>query len=296
MITISFALEAGDDRLVGRIARFRVAYFAKVRIRFQHDLLAATPFLEPVRSGTYRVCHYGRRGVAVCLDHLARHRRGRRERQVRQKLGVREVELQAQRVAVDRLQAFDPRVVIELAGLRRLRLHAFRADEALVEQPEGATPHTRIEPALPGEDVILRDQLALAAFERGIVGEVDARLDPDRPGLPVGADLWQRRRRVRYQLQRPREMIVRVQWIEDHAVDRVAEEVADCLRIESGLRGQERHPQHLVHVGLRERGSDKQCECRCDRTSRQGSVRSHWRRSAPASLSDVYLNEIASCA
>ena len=253
----AFALELRHDRLVGRVARLRVAYFAKARVRLQHDSVAATPFFEPVGSGTHRVCHHPGRRVAVRLDDLARHRRGRGKREVGQKLGVREVELELQRVAVDRLQAFDRCVVIELAGLPRLRQHAFRADEAPVEHMELCAAHARIEHALPRENVILCDQLALPAFERGIVGEVDAGLDPDCPRLAVGADLGQRHRRVRHQLHRPREMIVRVQRIEDHAVDPRAVEVRR-LRIVAAVREWERHPQHFVHVRLRERGRDGQ--------------------------------------
>ena len=86
-------------------------------------------------------------------------------------------------------------------------------------------------------------------LERGIVGEVDARLHRDRPRHAVGGDLRQRGGGVRDDPVRPREVVVRVRRVEDRAVDVVRVDVAARLRIEAGFRRRKRDPQHLVGIG-----------------------------------------------
>ena len=174
-IAATMSLSAGSA-LCGKQRR------AKARIRFEHDLLAATPLLQPVGTGADRVRHRPRARIAVRIDHLARNRRRGRRREVRQKTvrRVRELELQS---CSDRppSQSLDGRVVVEPARLLRLRDERVGADENLVEHLQIRRMDLGIEDPLPGIDVIGGDELALLSLERGVVGEIDARLQLDRP-------------------------------------------------------------------------------------------------------------------
>ena len=96
--------------------------------------------------------------------------RGRR--QVRQQLVVGEHELEPQRVAVDRLQALDRRIVVEVPGCLRFLDHRIGAGEASVDHLQRVRAHLRIEDALDRVDVVGGDELALLALEHRIVGEI----------------------------------------------------------------------------------------------------------------------------
>ena len=109
--------EPGDDRAIGRVAARRKRHVAKIRVRLEHDLLRAPPLLDPVGPGADGIGHHPAARVAVGLDHLARDRAGGGGREVGQQVVRRRGEPDPDRVAVDRLQAFERRIVVEAAGL-----------------------------------------------------------------------------------------------------------------------------------------------------------------------------------
>ncbi len=244
------ALVLRDDRAVRGVAAVGEALVAEARVRLEHDPLAAAPLLEAVGPGADRVRHHPARAVGVSLDDLAGDGRRRRRREVGEELGVGKVEADADRVAVDRLKARDRLVVVELAALLRRCDEVLHADEATVEHLHRVRAHPRVHHPLPRVDVVLGRQLALLPLERRVVGEIDARLDADRPGLPAVGDLGQRDRGVRDELVRPRQVVVLVGRVEDHAVDRVAVDVARRGGVEAGLRGREHRADHLVGIRL----------------------------------------------
>ena len=113
-------------------------------------------------------------------------------------------------MAIDRLQTFDSRVVVELAVRFRSRDDLVRADKLAVEDLVRDGAHLRIEDALPRKNIVGGGELALRALERGIVAEIDARPDLDRPRLAVSRYLRERHRGVGHDLVRPRKVIVDV--------------------------------------------------------------------------------------
>ena len=242
-----------DDRAVRGIGAVREALVAEAGVGLEHDPLAAPPLLEPVRPGADRVRHHPPAAVPIGLDHLARDGAGGGRREVRHELGVREVEPDPDRVAIDRLQAGDRLVVVEPAALARRGDQLVHPLEAPVEHLHRVRAHARIEHALPRVDVVVGGELALPALEHGVVGEVDARLHADRPQPPPVGDLGQRDGGVRDQLVGAREVVVLVERVEDHAIDRVRVDIARGLRIEAGLGRREHRADHLRRIGLGER-------------------------------------------
>ena len=148
-----------------------------------------------------------------------------------------------------RLQSRDRLVVVELRAAARRRDELVHPLEAAVEHLHRVRAHARVHHALPRVDVVVRGQLALLPLERRVVGEVDARLDADRPRAPVGRDLRQRGRGVRHQPVRAREVVVGEERLEDRALHVPRVQVGGRLRIEAGLGDRERHPQHLARIG-----------------------------------------------
>ena len=242
------AFEAREDRLTLRVVGGGlgvVAHVAEGRVALEHDQRRAAPLLEAKRPGAH--------GVRIDLgtvepDDLARHA----AEQVRRCEGLQKarpwlVEANADRVAVERLQPLGLAVVVERPlGLQRCVAQRLEPDDAFVVQ---ARVHRaaidRIEEALERVDVVLRDELARLAFERRVVGEVDARSQLDRPGAEVGRHLGHRRRRQRLDLDRPGQVVVGVQAFEDVRRDGARIEVDDLRRIEGRLGDGERHAQHL---------------------------------------------------
>jgi hypothetical protein len=121
------------ERAVVRVAALRIGLVAIRGIRLQHDLLSAAPFLEAIGARPHGIRHRPARAIGVRLDDFARRARGGDGREVGEKLVVGEVELELQRVAVERQQALHRCVVVELARFPRLRHDGLRAHEAAVE-------------------------------------------------------------------------------------------------------------------------------------------------------------------
>ena len=175
--------------------------------------------------------------LAVGLDHFARHRAGERAQgQEVREVGRRFGEFDAQRVAVRRAQPFDLAVVVEAAGLLRLRAQPGHAEnagtlEGVVKGALGA----RVEEALDRVDVVGRRQLAPLPAEGGVVGEVDARPQADGECAVVVADLRQRRRRARLERHRARQVVVGVRRLQDVGDDGARVQVVDLRRVEAGL-------------------------------------------------------------
>ena len=93
--------------------RRRIARIAPERIRLEHDLLRAPPLGEPVRPGADRVLGDAVRRVLVLVDDLARDGREGDRREPVAEAVVRLGEAHADRVAVERHQPLDRRVVVE---------------------------------------------------------------------------------------------------------------------------------------------------------------------------------------
>jgi hypothetical protein len=105
--------------------------------------------------------------LAVVLDDLARHRAVRdvRDRVVEQVVGRGQAD--DQRVRVRRLEAADLRVVVELAGLLRLRDQRVEALDLALDHERPRRAVLRIGVALDDVREVAGDELALAALERG---------------------------------------------------------------------------------------------------------------------------------
>ena len=159
---------------------------AVTRVRFEHDLLSAPPILEKIRPGTDWIGHRPAACVSVSGNDFARDRCCRRSREIGKQIVRRMFEIEADRVAIDRLHAFDRRVVVELPGLLRGGDGSFRPHDPFIEDQLGDRAHLRIEHPLPGIDVVCSSELALRPFEHRIVGKIDTVLELDGPGLAVG--------------------------------------------------------------------------------------------------------------
>ena len=216
--------------------------------------------------GAHRIGHHPAARIGVGLDHLARDRGCRRGGERGQQVVVGAQQLDAYRVAIDRLQALERRVVVELAGLLGRGDRRRRADDGLVEDVGRRREHLRIQQALPRIHVIGGRQLALLPLERGVVGEIDAGLDLDRPGLAVGGDVGHRRRGVRHDRVGPRQIAVGIQRIEDDAVDLIRIQIVRSRRIEPRFADRKGDAQRLVEVGGNASSSRQpQRDCHGDR-------------------------------
>jgi hypothetical protein len=270
---------------IGRMDHRRVALVTKTRIRLQHDALPAPPFLQPIRAGADRVRHHPPAGISVGVDHLARHRGKRGQREIGEQFVVGKREFEAQRIAVHRPQPFDRRVVVELPGRARLRHDRVGADEPAVDRLQPVRTGARIEHPLDRKDVVGGGEFASLPAEHRIVGKIDAGPDANRPGRAVGRNLRQRLRRVGHQPVRARKVVVAVERIEDRPVDVVRVQVAGRLRIEPGFRDPDRDPQHLAGIRLPERRAGRQHRQRPQHSRgdpQQASpsmrIRHHWPR------------------
>src|SRR4029450_8129031 len=123
------------------------------------------------------------------------------------------LEANAQRVEVDSLHTLDLLIVIERLGLARAFENFVEAYEPAIEDVEPVRAHLGIEDALDGIDVVFRDELALLALERRIVGEVDPGTHFDREGAAAVADLRQTVGGVRRETYGPREVIVCIERV-----------------------------------------------------------------------------------
>ena len=246
----SLALHPGEDFLpalvVGRGLPIEVL-LAIVGIGLEHHLRGPFPEREPVRARAHRM---GADVLAVLLHHLARHGAG--------DAAVGEVvdedverlgELHLEGVAVQRLQPLDGRVVVEPVGLARLFNRLGAAHDVALDLPELRSAQLRIEHALDRVDVILSGELALAAVEHRVVGEVDAGPYSEGIGKSVGADLRQPLEGVGLELRGPREVGVVQGRVEHRAVHDVRVEVAHPWRVECGLRDLEGVAEHLCGIG-----------------------------------------------
>ena len=263
---------------------------AVVRVGLEHDALRAPPLDEPERAGADRIGHRPAAGIAVLLDHLARDGGGLRRRQDRQERVVGLGQLELQRVAVERAQPLDLRVVVEPAGRLRLRDRVVEPRQPPAQQERVGRAHLRVDEALHRVDEVVRGELALRPLEHRVVGEVDALADADLPDEAVGRDLRHAVRHARHDPVRTREVVVLVERIEDRRVDRVGVEVRGGLRVEAGLRDDDRRAQHLRGIAplrgaLRVRGGRERCGEQ--RGERRGAERLHCTalRGTPRSMS-----------
>jgi hypothetical protein len=220
-----------DEALVLGIAALRIAQSAIVRIRLEHDARCFLPLLEPIGSGADRATHDVSAGG---LDRLARDGHGRQSREPFEQrvVGARELDLQG--VAIDRAQACDRRVVVELcAGLARGVDDGPRTHDEIGHRDVAARPQVGVEDARDRIDVVLRNQFALLALEHRIVDEVDPLLHLHRPHRAVVGDDRQRLRCARDHFRRNGKVIELVERLEE--VDRYPsrQQIRALLRIEA---------------------------------------------------------------
>jgi hypothetical protein len=230
-----------------------VELVAEARVALQRDERRAAPLHQAVRAGAHRMLHDR---VAVHLGHLARDRaRVDRFGELERKARARMAEADAQRVAVDHLQALDRLVVVE-RRIPALRAFAQRlqAEDVVGQQPGvGGAVQARVEVALERVRIVLGGQLARAAVEGGIVGEEDAGADLQGELAEVGRHLRQRRRRRHAQPGGAREQVVAQRRLDDVVDDLARVGVRGLRRIEPRLGHLHRVAQHLLRRGrLRE--------------------------------------------
>ncbi len=242
------ALERRRDRLRCRRHRPRghVRRVAVAGVRHQHDLRAALVLAEHVRSGPDRV----RTDVeTVGIDDLAGDGRRVRHGEHVEEAEVRLREADAQRVAVDDLEAGDRGLVVELPGSEGPLAHGVGTDDLAVDQPQPRALDGGIEQPPDRIRLIGGGQLARLAVERGIRREEDALPQPEREGRTAVGHLRHRFERTRHQLHRSRQVVVgqhRVEDVVDHAVRRG---VGGELRIEARLGDRKRDAQRLRRIG-----------------------------------------------
>ena len=221
---------------------------AVVGIGFEDDALPARPALQPIGAGADRIFHDAIGAVLVGVHDFARHRGEVHGREPPFEAVIRALEADAQRVAVDRLESLDLRVVVERAALARRRQHVVEADQVALEHVDPVRPNLGVEDALDAVDVVLGGQFAAFATERGVRCEINARLDPDRVRAPLVGHLRHCGGRVGHHADGPREVVVDVQRVDNRADDGRRIDVARDLRVEAGLGDRERDAQCLGHV------------------------------------------------
>ncbi len=188
--------------------------------------------------------------VAVMLDHLARHRTGQvAVGEVVEEVVVGLLEADLERVAVERAQALDRHVVVHAVRLPRGRQDLVHPRDLALQQVEVGRLLLRVEVALHRVDVVLGHQLAALAVERGVVGEVDARLHAHRVERAALGDLRHGRQRVRDELHRPGEVVVLQRRLEDVGDEVAGIEVGELHGVEARLGDGEGVAQDLGRVG-----------------------------------------------
>ncbi len=225
---------------------------AVLGVRFEHDLRAARPARQHVGAGADGVPH---RVFAVAFDRLARDDPERGVGDDEEEVVVRFLEAKAERVAIDRLDAGDLRVVVEAPALLRRRRVLVETDDLAFEQERVGRPVLRIQEAHVAVHDVLRDQFAFRAFPDRVRREVDALPELERERPPVVGDLRHRLGEHRHKLGRPREIVVGQQALEDPFEDRRRIEVRNADRIEAALGGREADAHDLVRIRRGRRGN-----------------------------------------
>ena len=123
------------------------------------------------------------------------------------------------------------------------------SDDLAAYQKAPWRPIRGVDEALDRVREVTRGQLALLSFERGVALEVDALPDMEQVGLAVVRDLRHRLRGLRPELERPCEVLVIEQPLEDDLHDLCRIIVRRLRGIESGLLDLERDVQDLRGVG-----------------------------------------------
>ena len=168
---------AAHEGRVRRIVALRKANLPVTRIRLQHDARAALPFAKAIRARSHWPCADVASGG---FDDFA----GGGADEADQVLDVGVIRLgktYLHGIAVERAQALDRPVVVELRGGARGVDDRAGAYDGIGDDRRSAAAEIRVQPALVRIDVIRGDELARLAFERRVVGEKDARFHAHRP-------------------------------------------------------------------------------------------------------------------
>ena len=210
--------------------------------------------------------------VGVGVDDLARDRAVVRHRHEISEVVVGLLELDLQRVSVQRLQSVDLGVVIHPAAFCCVLLELLESHDAIDEAFEGRLVGGILE-TFDRVNVILRGQLALLPFERSVRGKVNPLADLEDIGPGLIAYHRHGFRRARNKLCRTRQIVVGHQRVEDRLVDGVRIVILDFHRVETGFGDVEFDAQHLVRI-------------RCLAGRRGGGRRAcqHERQGDPASI------------
>ena len=265
-------------RRVGVRGRRREALVAIAGVGLENDATAGLPFLEAIGAGADRMVHRAAALIGVFLDHLAGHGAQRRTVENLEERVVGLDQLQPQRVAIGRAQALYLRVVVEAARRLRLRHRSVEPDELVFEQVRVGRAHARVDDALPRVDEIRRGQFALLAAKRGVVREIDAGPDADRPDATVRRYFRHAGRDARHEPVRPRKIVPDIECVEDPRFHDGRVSLLRAGRIESRDIDRKRDLQNLRGIGpirreaLRRDGRNNRCQ---QRSENRGTHR-HW--------------------
>ncbi len=159
---------------------------------------------------------------------------------------ARVAEFDAKRVAVERANAFDLAVIVELRALQRRRSNLGQAEQLRVfQQRDVLALELRVVETLDRVHVVLRDQLASLTFERRVVLKVNARAYANRDGREVGRNLRQRFRSVRHDFRGTCDEVVRQRCVENVADNRAGVEIVDLSRVKACLSHTKRIAQNF---------------------------------------------------
>ena len=173
----------------------------------------------------------------------------------------------------DGVQSLDRSIVVEFrAGLAGRVDDRAGADDQVGHHRVAAPAQIRIEPALHRVDVIVGDELARLAVERRIVGEKDARLQVDLPGLAAVRDLRRPGSRHWREPGGRIQVVPVVEAFEDREGHALRGNRRCLLRIERVDIGR-RDVQHLVRIGGARgaRGSEREQHKRPPHSLRRAS-------------------------
>ncbi len=259
-----------DELLVARIVARREVpdESPEIGIRLEDRLGARVPrrqHVGPAADGMHGDV------LAVCVDGFARDRARAAVRKQIEETAIRLAQMESHGVAIDRFDACDARVVIEPAGLLRLRAKLVETDELVAEQELVRRVDRRVHEPHEREYEVLRDELAAHALERRIGCEVDAFADSHRPRLRVVFGDRQRFGCERHDLRRPREIVVRQQPIEHELENARRRRAGRARRIEPGRLVAQHAMPDLFRIGCeraRWRADDDQREQRNTKRAR----------------------------
>ena len=222
-----------------------VEHRRRLGVSHQHDLVAVLPFADSERAAADRVVADL---AGIGLDRFARDHAACRSRKVKQEIVVRRRQLDAQGVAVDRLQAVDDAVVTEVVVER------FVARDLAFEQAQPRRLDHRVVQPLEAIDVIRGRHFAPCSLEGRIGRKKNAGANFEGIGQAAIPDFRHAVNRVFAQLHGPGQVNVAQQRVEQVLEQAERGDVGSDRRIEPGFARRQEHVQHFTAGGGRSSG------------------------------------------